>query len=241
MSISVVVPAYNEALYLRQTLDSIQRASRFLNEHANVSTEIIVVDNRSDDATAQIAELAGARVVEEPEHNIARVRNKGADAATGEVLVFIDADVVVPENVLLRIEGELANVSCLGGAVDTKYESKKHSVRVYLLIWRLLGRSLGMAQGATQFCRRDVFALLHGYDETLYMGEDVDFFWRLKRLAKHKRGLIAFIKDVRVIPSTRRFDQHSFGKLLFWTNPIFILLFRRRKTVWQNWYSDIPR
>ena len=241
MSISVIIPAYDEEHYIGETLNSIQRAKGLLLERRSVSTEIIVVDNGSTDATASIARSAGAQVIEESQHNIARVRNTGADAARGQVLVFIDADVTVPESLLWRIDEVMADEACLGGAVDIIYQPAKHSVKIYLQMWRLLGKLMGMAQGATQFCRRDVLVSLEGYDETLFMGEDVDFYWRMKRLAKRSRGRVCFIGDVQVSPSTRRFDRWSFWRILIWTNPLFILFFRRRKRAWREWYSGVPR
>ena len=108
-------------------------------------------------------------------------------------------------------------------------------------MWRFVGKVTGMAQGATQFCRKDIYASLHGYDETLYMGEDVDFYWRLKRFAKRCNSYVQFIDDLQVSPSSRRFDEWSMWRTLVWTNPIFILVFRRRKSVWKGWYSVVPR
>ena len=54
--------------------------------------QLIVVDNNSSDATAQIARDHGATVVYEPVNQIARARNRGAEAAEGEALIFLDAD-----------------------------------------------------------------------------------------------------------------------------------------------------
>ena len=241
MSISVIIPAYNEERYLGETLNCLQRATGLLRERGSVAIEIVVVDNGSTDATASIARSAGARLCEEAEHNIARVRNTGAYAASGQVLVFIDADVTVPESLLRRIDEVMADETCLGGAVDTSYRPARHAVKLYLRMWRLLGKLTGMAQGATQFCRRDVLVSLAGYDETLFMGEDVDFYWRMKRLAKRTGARVCFIGDVQVSPSTRRFDRWSFWRILIWTNPLFILLFRRRQRTWREWYSSLPR
>jgi glycosyltransferase involved in cell wall biosynthesis len=95
MSISVIVPAYNEEKYLGATLKSIQKAKEFLLEKDALPIEIIVVDNGSTDSTSDIALLSGASVVKETKHNVARVRNAGASFAKGEVLVFIDADTIV--------------------------------------------------------------------------------------------------------------------------------------------------
>ncbi len=241
MSISVIVPAYNEERYLGETLKSIQRAKEFLLKKDAVLAEIIVVENGSTDSTSHIALSSGARVVKETKHNVARVRNAGASFAKGKVLVFIDADTIVPDQLLWRINEVMANPSCFGGAVDTDYRAAKTLVKIYLQLWRILGKLAGMAQGATQFCRREVYASLLGYEESLYMGEDVDFYWRMKRFAKRQNAHVCFIKDIRVVPSTRRFDQWSFWRTLISTNPFYVLAFRRKERAWRDWYRVIPR
>lgn len=241
MLLSVVIPAFNEEAYLGATLDSLSRAAAFLRERGTASVEVIVVDNDSTDSTADVAHRRGAEVVLEAEHNVARVRNAGARRAGGEVLVFVDADTVVPRELLWRIARVMREQTCPGGAVDTDYRPARLAPRVYLRGWRLVGKLAGMAQGATQFCRRDAFCALGGYDETLFMGEDVDFYWRLKRYAARRRARLSFIEDVRVTPSPRRFDRWRLWRTLVWTNPLFILLFRRTRAAWRGWYEDAPR
>ena len=241
MLISVVIPAFNEEAYLGRTLEGLLRAAALLHGKENLSAELVVVDNDSSDSTADVARAFGAVVLKETQHNVAKVRNTGARGARGDVLVFVDADTIVPEELLCRVVEVMTGPSCFGGAVDTSYRPAKLSSKLYLRFWRLVGNLAGMAQGATQFCRRDVFFELGGYDETLFMGEDVDFYWRLKRLAKRRRGSVGFIEDVRVAPSTRRFDQWGLWRTLVWTNPLFILLFRRRKSAWHGWYKEMPR
>ncbi|MFL6227467.1 MAG: glycosyltransferase [Pyrinomonadaceae bacterium] len=241
MLISIIVPAYNEEKYVGRTLASLKQAERLLLHETGVPIEIIVVDDASTDSTAAVARSFGAVVFPEPTHNVGHVRNAGASRAGGDILIFVDADVIVPESLLCRIHEAMSDGHCLGGAVDTDYQPAKFSVKVYLGMWRLVGRAAGMAQGATQFCRRDVYASLGGYDETLYMGEDVDFYWRLKRLAKQRGSYVRFIEDLRVSPSSRRFDTWLFWRTLVWTNPMFILAFRRRKRVWSGWYGATPR
>lgn len=241
MAISVIVPAYNEERYLGETLKSIQRAKEFVLKKVAVPIEIIVVDNDSTDSTSDLARSFDVNVVKEPKRNIARVRNAGASAAKGDVLVFIDADTIVPEELLWRIMEVLASPSCPGGAVDTDYRAAKTLVKIYLQLWRILGKLAGMAQGATQFCRREVYASLRGYDELLYMGEDVDFHWRMKRLAKRQNSHVCFIEDIQVVPSTRRFDQWPVWRTLICTNPFYVLAFRRWGRAWKGWYRVIPR
>ena len=102
MTISVIVPAYNEEVYLPATLESITSAAEGLRTIPDVCVEILVVDNNSQaskthrDATAAVALRLGAKVVREPEQGISRSRNTGASHAEGDVLVFVDADVIIP-------------------------------------------------------------------------------------------------------------------------------------------------
>jgi glycosyltransferase involved in cell wall biosynthesis len=200
-----------------------------------------VVDNDSQDSTADVARDYGATVVKEALHNVAKVRNTGSRFAKGSVLVFVDADTIVPDELLWRIVEVVAEPTCIGGAVNADYRPVKLSSKIYLQFWRIIGKLSGMAQGATQFCRKDVFLALNGYDETLFMGEDVDFYWRLRKFAKRHNSSVNFIEDIRVVPSTRRFDQWRLWRTLIWTNPLFILVFRRRKAVWHGWYKAVPR
>ncbi len=195
-----------------------------------------MVDNDSGDGTAKIARDGGAKVVSEAVHNVARVRNTGARAVSGDVLVFLDADTLVPSHFLASVAEEMSAPDCCGGAADVSHQPSSMIVRAYLMAWRLLGRVLGMAQGAAQFCRREAFERLGGYDESLYMGEDVDFYWRLRRL-----GPVAYLRDVQVVASPRRFDRWPLWRILVWTNPLFILACRRSPRAWRAWYADPPR
>ena len=241
MSISVIVPAYNEENWISDTLEHIDRAKKYLRDRGGPPVEILVVDNASTDRTVELAQASKARVVQETVHSVAKARNTGAKTAHGDILVFVDADVTVPETLLWRITQLLSDPVCVGGAVDTDYQPARFSVRIYLRAWRIVGKVLMMAQGAVQFLRRDAFFSLGGYDETLYMGEDVDFYWRLRRIAR-KQGLqVCLISDVSVISSCRRFDQWPLWRTLIWTNPLVVFFFRRRRDFWYGWYQRPPR
>jgi glycosyltransferase involved in cell wall biosynthesis len=235
---SVIIPACNEEHYLPSTLAAIQSARVFASEQ---QVDVIVVDNDSTDDTPRTAARGGAIVLHEPLRNIGRARNRGAAAARGECFVFVDADILIPERLFRDIARSLEDPACIGGAVDARQDSKRIVVQMYLRFWRLVGRIGGMAQGATQFCRREAFEELGGYDESLWMGEDVDFYWRMKKLARRNRGHVAMLRDVHVLPSPRRFDQWPLWKILVFTNPVFALLFRRRRRAWRDWYDQLIR
>ena len=123
----------------------------------------------------------------------------------------------------------MSDPACVGGAVDVDYQPKRRFIRPYLGAWRLLSRLTGIAQGATQFCRKTAFEEVGGYDEKAWIGEDADFFWALKKLARRTGRTVRFIEDPRVQASSRRFDKWPLWKILVWTNPVFIALLRRRK------------
>ena len=241
MTLTVIIPAFNEEAYLGQTLDSLRVATDDLCTRTDADVQIIVVDNDSEDGTASVARSRGAVVVHEPVRSIARARNAGARHAVGDVLVFVDADVTVPRTLLHVVHGTMRDPACVGGGVDVDYQPRRLLVRLYLHGWRLLGRATGMVQGAAQFCRRDIFEQTGGYDERAWMGEDVDFYWALKRLAKREHGTVRFLRSPRVQPSCRRFEKWPLWRILLWTNPLLIALFRRRKAVWKGWYSDAVR
>lgn len=98
--LSVVIPVYNDAALLSVCLDALARQTR-------PADEIIVVDNASTDASAQVARAAGARVVVEPTRGIAAATSAGFDAAHGEVFARLDADSIPAADWLERVEAAL--------------------------------------------------------------------------------------------------------------------------------------
>ena len=245
MIVSIIIPALNEEAYLPATLDSVRAGADHLRAccagDVQAVVDVIVVDNDSTDETAAVARNAGARVVHEPWRSIARARNTGARHAAGNVLVFLDADVAVPATLLRAIHETMSEPSCIGGGVDVDYRPRQLAVRLHLRAWRILGRLTGMVQGATQFCRKRVFEEIGGYDENVWIGEDVDFYWSLRRLAREEQRTVRLIREPRVRPSCRRFDKWPLWRVLIWTNPLFIVTFRRWRAVWSGWYSHPVR
>lgn len=95
--VSFVVPARDEAAYLDATLSSI---------HAQTTDrpfEVVVADGDSTDATRAVARRHGATIVREGGHSIANGRNRGAAAADGEWLAFVDADTTIAPEYLDRM------------------------------------------------------------------------------------------------------------------------------------------
>jgi glycosyltransferase involved in cell wall biosynthesis len=236
MKFSVVIPAFNEEKLLPATLRAAFEAS------AGLACEIIVTDNQSTDQTARLAQHSGAKVVAESERNIAQVRNTGARSASGEVLIFLDADTTVPAGLFQKILEAMADEKCFGGAVAVEYgECERKWMRYYLYGWKFWEKFFNMKQGAAQFCRRAAFETLGGYDKSIFVGEDIEFYWRLTKFARRRGGHLSFIDEPKVKTSPRRLDKISFWKTFVLMNPIYIRLLWRRKSFWEFWYDKTVR
>lgn len=236
MKLSVVVPAFNEEKYLSETLRAIGAAA------ADLSLEVIVVDNKSTDKTAEIARNFGAKVTSESERNIAKVRNTGAKNAGGDVLIFIDADTIVPPELFVKIAGAMKDEKCFGGAVSVEYgEFARKWMKYYLIGWWFWQKFFNMKQGAAQFCRSAVFEKLGGFDTGIFVGEDIEFYWRLTKFARKNGGRLFFIKQPKVKTSPRRLDKIPFLKTFVLMNPIYIYLNWRKEKLWKAWYEKTIR
>ena len=236
VKLSIIIPAYNEENYLPATLDAINAA-------LTDGSEVIVVDNLSTDATRQLAEERGAIVITETERNIGKVRNTGAEAATGDVLVFIDADSIVRPGIFEKIVEAASDGRCLGGSAAVEYEpiDNRPLIRWFMRLYPILGELMKMRGGALQFCRPDVFRKVGGFDTTIYVGEDIDFGWRLDRLARERDAHTSFIEEPKVLTSSRRWSQMGVTRLMFFTHPIVVLTAWRIRSFWKDWYEDTIR
>ncbi len=236
MKLSIIIPAYNEEDYLPATLDAIDAAM-------TGDAEVIVVDNMSTDSTRDIAVTRGAKVVTETERNIGKVRNTGAEAASGDVLVFIDADSIVRPSIFEKILDAVSDERCLGGSAAVEYEpiDNRPFIHLFMKLYPILGEWMKMRGGALQFCRPDVFSDLGGFDRTIYVGEDIDFGWRLESLAQDRNAHTAFIEEPKVLTSSRRWNRMGLVRLLFFTHPITVFAARRIRFFWKDWYEDTIR
>ena len=178
MRISVVVPAFNEEKLLAETLACIRSAMQPLDWDA----ELIVCDNNSTDRTAEIARAAGARVVFEPVNQIARARNAGAAQASGEWLLFVDADSQPSSGLFLELDLVLKQKDFVGGGSTVEMATDDSFARLAVWIWNRFSRATGWAAGSFIFCRAAAFREIGGFSEQLYASEEIDFSRRLKRL-----------------------------------------------------------
>jgi glycosyltransferase involved in cell wall biosynthesis len=237
LAVSVIVPAFNEERYIEMTLEGLVCSARRLTTEG-VGVEIVVVDDRSTDRTADRAAPLADRVVRGPGTTIGAARNAGAKVANGRLLVFVDADTWVEPEVLPAIH-TAAIGGAVAGAVPGAYMSSRPMVQVLLRMWDWYAPRHDITQGVCQFFSRDAFDDADGYDTGLRMAEDTDLFHRVQRA----NGLDAVcqVTGARVYPSMRRYDAESALRLWWLMNPVTTRWFRRSKFLWRSWYVDPPR
>ena len=204
MFVSVVIPAYNEEKYLGRCLQSLREqrypASQF---------EVIVVDNASTDATAEVARRFGARVVHEPRKGVARARQTGFLETRGPVIASTDADTILPPDWLARIAGHFAADPGLGGVygpvhwLDGRLHQRwalRRPITWGLALSNQMGRSLWW--GSNFAVRRDVFWQAGGFPVGWASGEDTDLSLRVDRFAR-----VRFDPHLVVLASSRRMRE----------------------------------
>jgi glycosyltransferase involved in cell wall biosynthesis len=205
LKFSVVVPAFNEEKLLGATLASIREAARL----PGWEFELIVCDNNSTDRTAEIARAAGATVVFEPVNQIGRARNTGAAKATGDWLVFIDADSQPSRELFLELQSVLEQEHFVGGGSTVVMDTDDAFARLAVRMWNRLSRATGWAAGSFIFCRAGAFRELGGFNEQLYAAEEIDLSRRLKR-----RGRMTILHRHPLRTSGRKARLYSWRELL---------------------------
>jgi len=193
--ISIVVPALNEARGIEGTLRPLQplRAR---------GHQVIVVDGGSADGTAQLARpLADLVIASEPGR--ARQQNAGAEAATGEILLFLHADTLLPPDADRLVVDGLMRSGRGWGRFDVRLSGRHPLLRV---VERMIGarsRATGIATGDQAiFVRRDGFRRAGGFPQIPLM-EDVSLSRALRRM-----GPPLCLRQT-VLTSSRRWEQRG--------------------------------
>ncbi|NTV13331.1 MAG: glycosyltransferase family 2 protein [Desulfobulbaceae bacterium] len=190
-SISVIIPTWNEAANLPATLAALGRAD---------AVEIIVADGGSSDATVALAQAAGLRLVLTPPGR-ARQQNAGAAGASGEILLFLHADTLLPAGFAEEIRACLNQPGVVAGAFHLGIAGEGWGLRLVerLANWR--SRWLQMPYGDQGlFLRRESFVGLGGFPEQEIM-EDFALVRRLRQLGRVE--LLA----LPVLTSARRWQK----------------------------------
>jgi glycosyltransferase involved in cell wall biosynthesis len=202
--LSFIIPAYNEELELPSAIAAIRIAAA----KADELHEILVVDDASTDATAQIAANAGAQVVSINRRHIAAARNAGARAARGDILFFVDADTQIrPSHVVDAIAALKAGCSG-GGARVVPGGVIPLWARILTKVFCTLYFANNLGAGAFLFTTRENLNAVGGFDERFFVGEEIYLSQALKKLGRFK------LLREPILTSGRKLRMYSAGHIL---------------------------
>lgn len=214
MKISIVIPAFNEERLLGDSLREVQRAMAAFADR-NWQSELIVCDNNSTDRTAEIAREAGAQVVFEPVNQIARARNAGAAAATGDWLVFVDADSHPSRELFADVAEQIISGHCLAGGSTVRMETSSFFGKLGEGLWNRVSRWRRLMAGSFIFVEAAAFREVGGFSNELFAGEELDLSIKLRKLGKRQGRRIVILSRHPLLTSARKLHLYS-QRELFW-------------------------
>ncbi len=233
IAVSVVIPAFNEEASIGATIESVRAALNFCGRGA----EIIVVDNCSTDATAEIARGKGAMVVSESHRQIARARNAGARAARGRFLVFVDADTLIDRRLILEAVGLLESGRVVGGGALVGFAAPLKFFAAFLLrFWQGVSRAARLAAGCFVFCEASAFFVVGGFDEQVYASEELKLSFRLRAHGVKRGRKFVIINQPWVHTSPRKNSQTGLLLLTMMIFAVFPMAVRIRSLCFL-WYG----
>lgn len=228
---SIIIPAYDEARFLPRLLRQFPPDLR-----RQLQVELIVSDGGSSDETVAIARSHADHVVEwkgSAPQNISIGRNMGAACASGDVLIFLNADVHVddPKRFVAEMQRAVVGEGIVAATCNVRVnpEEEIFADRVFHRAFNWYCRFLnvtgmGMGRGECQVVRKTLFDQAGGYNESIPAGEDFEFFMRLRR-----SGKISFVPTCTVFESPRRYRSYGYLRiaLLWFANGLSVVLFHR--------------
>ena len=213
MRLSIIIPTHNEAA----TIGSL--VSAFREYGGDQLAEILVVDARSPDGTAEVARQSGATVLESPQSGRAAQMNYGASHATGDVFYFVHADVGIHPDFMADIS-QAVRAGYEAGCYRFRFDSTHPLLRINSYGTRFSGL---MSRGGDQtlFVTRSLFGRLRGFDERYVVMEDFEIIVRIRQMAR----FLIIPKDVLV--SARKYRINSWLRVQLANLTAFSLFFLR--------------
>jgi rSAM/selenodomain-associated transferase 2 len=192
IEISIIIPVLNEETFILKTLKNLRQ---------NEAIEVIVVDGGSKDNTVQLVQNMGIKIIKLTQASRSLQMNQGALLATGNILLFLHADTILPQGYDELILNGFSNSKIVGGAFKLKIDLSLFSLRLIeiLVNWRSQIFSIPYGDQGI-FVKTSVFREIGGFTNLPIM-EDFEFMQKL-----NKRGKIIIV-SAKVVTSGRRWQK----------------------------------
>lgn len=206
--ISVIIPTLQEERYVATTLLKLRKVKP--------QVEVIVVDGGSEDSTVKVAREFTDKVYEITERGISKARNYGANHSNGDILLFLDADALPPNDFAEKLIGTFKDPKVVAATCSTMPLQPKLAEAFFFIYLNLMiriscalpyARFKWQSRGEFFAVRKEVFQKLGGFNESLAVTEDYDLSCRLSEIGK-----LAFIKNLIVYESNRRIRKEGLLK-----------------------------
>jgi len=208
VTISIILPAFNEAQLLPSTLAAVHAARKAF-DSVQWNSEVIVCDNNSTDATSQIAREHGARVVFEAVNMIGRARNAGASVASGDWLVFIDADSQPSIELFAAMIEAILSGRVLAGGSTVRMDTDELRGRIGTAFWNTASRLRRLMAGSFIFVETAAFRKIGGFSGQFYAAEEIDLTHRLRPLARASNRRIVILSKTPLLTSARKLKLYT--------------------------------
>jgi glycosyltransferase involved in cell wall biosynthesis len=238
MKVSIVVPAFNEEKLLPASLRAINAAREALHTRG-WETELLVCDNNSTDRTAEVARAEGARVVFEPINQISRARNAGAAAATGDWLIFVDADSHPSRELFNDVADAITSGKYLAGGATVRMDAQFAGMWLFVALWNVISRVKKWCAGSFIFCETETFRAIGGFSHELFVSEELDLSQRLRVFARKRGKRLIILSRHPLVTSARKmklYGHRAHLKFLFRTLWYRGRVFRQREEC-EIWYD----
>ncbi len=210
LALSIIIPAFNEEKLLAASLQAVNTAATGAFTAAGLAWELVVCDNNSTDRTAEIARAAGAKVVFEPVNQIGRARNTGASAASGQWLLFIDADSRPSRELLADVAALTRRHDVLLAGATITLDEPSPAFRFACGFWNTLSRLRRLVAGSFILVRTAAFREVGGFDLKFFAGEEIDLALRLqKRVGRRDRQRTVVLHRHPLVTSARKLKLYS--------------------------------
>jgi glycosyltransferase involved in cell wall biosynthesis len=230
--LSIIIATKNEKQYIANTLAHLQRSIKEAKK-SGITAELIVVDSSTED-TADIARQFTSKVHYLSTQGLPKARNYGAAKASGQILVFMDADTLLQRSTLIDLFSVFKNkkaVSTISFVMPIGQAKLSVSAKIFYVLDCAFIRACAFLpfligfynRGDIMAIRRDTFEKIRGFNETLCMMEITELLINASKLGKIK------VLSSPVFESSRRLKQWGVLKSyrIWWKNYIYFYAFKR--------------